>query len=270
VSTHLNHVGARGNWALESRLLDIRLVDIRLGVNRLTIASPIDQRATRGYTATRRSDGARVFRKAMRHSRRVRLLRLAIPVSILVVIAFSLLVAQFNPLRMLTALPVDFSSLVVSGTKITMQQPRIAGFTSDSRPYEVTARAAAQDVTNPDTIELQGIHGKTEMPDKAVFDMTADGGIYDSKSEMLTLRQNIVVKSSDGFEVYLSEAIVDVHSSNVVSEKPVEVRLQQGIINANRMEVVDSGDVIRFGGGVTMIMNSNSPAMHLVSSPGVP
>jgi lipopolysaccharide export system protein LptC len=171
---------------------------------------------------------------------------------------------------MLTALPVDFSSLVVSGTKITMQQPRIAGFTSDSRPYEVTARAAAQDVTNPDTIELQGIHGKTEMPDKAVFDMTADGGIYDSKSEMLTLRQNIVVKSSDGFEVYLSEAVVDVHSSNVVSEKPVEVRLQQGIINANRMEVVDSGDVIRFGGGVTMIMNSNSPAMHLVSSPGVP
>jgi lipopolysaccharide export system protein LptC len=239
-------------------------------VNRLTIASPIDQRAPNGYVMTRRGDGARAFRRALRHSRRVRLLRLAILAGIVAAIAFGLLAAQFNPLRMLTALPVDFSSLVVSGTKITMQQPRIAGFTKDSRPYELTAHAAAQDVANPDTIELQGIRGKTEMQDKSVFEMTADGGIYDSKAEVLTLRQNIVLKSSGGFEVYLSEAVVDVHSSNVVSEKPVEVRMLQGTINANRMEVVDSGDVIRFGGGVTMVMTSGSHAMHLGGKPGVP
>jgi lipopolysaccharide export system protein LptC len=235
----------------------------------LTIASPIEQRA-HGYTMTRRGDGARAFRKAIRHSRRVRILRLALPVSILAAIAFGLLAARFDPLRMLTTLPVDFSSLVVSGTKITMQQPRIAGFTSDSRPYELTAHAAAQDVVNPDMIELQGIHGKTEMPDKAVFEMTADGGVYDSKAEMLTLRQNIVFKSSGGFEVYLSEAVVDVHGSNVVSEKPVEVRMQQGTIKANRMDVVDSGKEIRFGGGVTMVMTSGSHAMHLDGKPGVP
>ena len=177
-----------------------------IGVNRLSIASPIDQRAPHGYIITRRGDGARVFRKAMRHSRRVRLMRLAIPVAVLGAIGFGLLAAQFNPLRMLAKLPVDFSSLVVSGTKITMQQPRVAGFTKDSRPYEMTARAAAQDVANPDTIELQGLHAKTEMPDKAVFEMTADVGVFDSKAEMLTLRQNIVLKSSSGFEVYLSEA----------------------------------------------------------------
>ena len=190
---------------------------------------------------SRRGDGARVFRKAMRHSRRVRILRLAIPAGVFVAIALAILAAQLNPLRMLTTLPVDFSSLVVSGTKITMQQPRIAGFTSDSRPYELTADAAAQDVTNPDLIELHGIHGKSEMPDKAVFEVTADSGLYDSKAEMVTLRQNVIVKSTSGFEVYLSEALVDVHASNMVSEKPVEVRMQQGIINANRMEVAEFG-----------------------------
>jgi lipopolysaccharide export system protein LptC len=233
------------------------------GVNRLSIASPIDQRAAHGYTMMRRGDGARVFRKAMRHSRRVRLMRLAIPAGVLAAIGFGLLSAQFDPMRMLTALPVDFSSLVVSGTKITMQQPRIAGFTKDSRPYELTARAAAQDLANPDTIELQGLHGKTEMPDKALFELTADVGVFDSKAEALTLRQNVVLKSSSGFEVYLSEALIDVHSSNVVSEKPVEVRMLQGTINANRMEVVDGGDVIRFGGGVTTVLTSGTHAMHL-------
>jgi lipopolysaccharide export system protein LptC len=171
---------------------------------------------------------------------------------------------------MLTALPVDFSGLVVSGTKITMQAPRIAGFTKDSRPYELTARAAAQDITHPDAIELQGLHGKSEMQDKSVFEMTADSGVYDSKAEVLTLRQNIVMKSTSGFEVYLSEAVVDIHSSNVVSEKPVEVRMQQGVINANRMEVVDSGEVIRFGGGVTMVTTAGGQAMRLSGKPGVP
>jgi lipopolysaccharide export system protein LptC len=238
-------------------------------VSRLTIASPIDP-TTHGYAMTRRGDGGRLFRKAMRHSRRVRALRLAIPVGILAVIGVSLLAVQFNPLRMLTALPVDFSSLVVSGTKITMQAPRITGFTNDSRPYEFTARAAAQDVANPDTIELQGLHGKSQMPDKSQFELTADTGVYDSKGEMLTLRQNIVVTSSSGFEVYLSEAVVDVHTSNVVSERPVRVRMQQGTINASRMEVLDSGDTIRFGGGVTMVMTSNSQVMHLDGKLGVP
>jgi lipopolysaccharide export system protein LptC len=234
----------------------------------LTIASSIDQ-GPHGYTMARRGDGARVFRKAMRHSRWVRVLRLMIPLAIVGAVAGGLVAAQLNPLRMLTSLPVDFSSLVVSGTKITMQAPRIAGFTKDSRPYELTARAAAQDVANPNTIELQGLHGKTEMPDKAVFEMTADGGIYDAKAELLTLRQNIVFKSTSGFEVYLSEAVVDVHSSNVVSEKPVRVRMQQGTINANRMEVLDSGDTIRFGGGVSMVMTASNSVMHLDGKSGV-
>ena len=48
-------------------------------------------------------------------------------------------------------LPVDLGKLVVSGTKITMEQPRLSGFTNDARAYEFTADAAAQDITKPDS-----------------------------------------------------------------------------------------------------------------------
>lgn len=190
-------------------------------------------------------------------------MRWAIPVGILAGVAAMVLAARLHPLQILTGVPVDFSNLVVSGTKITMQAPRIAGFTNDQRPYEVTARAAAQDIANPDTIELKGLRGKSEMQDAAVLELTADLGIYNSKTELLTLRQNIVLKSSSGFEVYLSEAVVDVHNSNVVSEKPVVVKLQQGAIKANRMEVADAGATVRFAGGVTVTMTSSSQGMHL-------
>ncbi|HLH93864.1 MAG TPA: LPS export ABC transporter periplasmic protein LptC [Xanthobacteraceae bacterium] len=238
-------------------------------MNRLTIASPIDEPA-HAYAVVQRGDDSRAFGRAIRHSRRVRFLRWAIPFSILAGGALGLLAERLGPLHMFSALPVDFSSLVVSGTKITMQAPRVAGFTADGRPYEVTGRAAAQDVTKPDTIELQGIQGKGEMPDRTIFEVTADAGTYDSKRDMLTLRQNVVIKSSSGFEVYLNEAVIDVHNSNVVSEKPVQVKLQQGTINANRMEVVNSGEEIRFGGGVSMVMTSGNQAMHLSGRLGVP
>ena len=236
----------------------------------LTVVSPINQPAARGYVVTRRGDDVRVFRRALRHSRRVRFVRLAIPLGLLAALAATVVAARLHPLQILTGVPIDFSNLVVSGTKITMQAPRIAGFTNDSRPYEVTARAAAQDITHPDVIELQGLRGKGETPDKTVVELTADTGIYDSKAELLTLRQNIVLRSSSGFDVYLSEAVVDVHSSNVVSEKPVEVRMLQGTIKANRLEVSESGETIRFGGGVSMTITSGSQGMHLNGKMGTP
>jgi lipopolysaccharide export system protein LptC len=245
-------------------------LDGSIGVDRLTTVSPIDGSGSRGFTLKRRGDGARVFRSAMRHSRRVRFLRLAIPAGLLVTVALVLLAARLDPLRMLAKLPVDFGSLVVSGTKITMQQPRLAGFTRDSRPYELTADAAAQDITKPDTIELQGIHGTGKMQDESTLELTARGGVYDTKTEMLSLRQDVVLKSSTGLQAFLSEALVDVHAGNVVSDKPVEVRMPQGIINANRLDVSDSGAVITFQSGVTMVLTpSHSPAQGN-AKPGAP
>ena len=60
-------------------------------------------------------------------------------------------VSIFNPFRMLMPkLPVDIGNLVVSGTKITMETPHVAGFSADRRPYELWAKAAIQDLTDPD------------------------------------------------------------------------------------------------------------------------
>ena len=63
------------------------------------------------------------------------------------------------------------SSVVVSGTKITMQSPHMVGFTQDRRPYEVNAKTAMQDVTNPNFIELETLKAKVEMEDKSIVTM---------------------------------------------------------------------------------------------------
>ena len=88
----------------------------------------------------------------------------------------SYLITYLNPLRMLAKLPINIDNLVVSGTKVTMEQPRLSGFTSDARAYELTADTAAQDMTKPDIVELRNIRAKVEMQDKSSMELNAATG----------------------------------------------------------------------------------------------
>ena len=217
-----------------------------------------DQVARAHWTMDREA-ADRPFLAARRHSRVVRILRIAIPATVSVVLLVLALITYLNPLRMLTKLPINLDNLVVSGTKVTMEQPRLAGFTRDARAYELTADTAAQDMTKPDMVELRNIRAKVEMQDKSKIELSAATGLYDAKAETLKLDRDILLNSSSGYQGRLSEAQVDIRKGNVSSQHPVEVRMLQGTLNANRLDIVDSGDVIRFHGGVVMDMTLNQP-----------
>jgi lipopolysaccharide export system protein LptC len=218
------------------------------------------ERDTRAFQATERGDSARRFRAAKRHSRHVRMLRIAIPVAILVAGGGIALSTWFNPLRILARLPAGIGDVVISGTKIKMENPRLSGFTRDSRRYDLTAEAAAQDLTRPGMIELQGINATVEMDDTTSMKISAAEGLFDTKSEILTLDRNIVVTSSNGYEGNLQHAVVDTHTGNVVSDKPVTVKMLDGTVNANRLEILEAGDLIRFDKGVAVKLRLDSPA----------
>jgi lipopolysaccharide export system protein LptC len=210
---------------------------------------------TRAFTATARVDGDRVFRAARRHSRRVRVLRMGIPFAVVAGLSLVLAAVWFNPLRAITRIPADIAGLVISGTKVTMQQPRLSGYTKDGQPYELNANTAAQDITKPTLVELRELRANVAMQDNGKVNISALNGLYDTKDELLTLRDNILLVSSAGYEGRLTEASVDIRKGTIVSEKPVEVKLLNGTLDANRLEVTESGDLVRFHSGVKMIMN---------------
>jgi len=181
----------------------------------------------------------------------VRWLRIGVPAAIAAALLM-VVAANYMPAVGSFRLPGDLGRLVIKGTKVTMQQPRLTGFTVDSRPYEFTAKSAEQEITRPDLMELHQIQAKIEMEDKSLVNITSDAGSYDMKTEMLTLLDNVHLVSSTGYEARLSQAAIDVHKGTVRSEKPVWVKLVNGVINAKRLDVLDSGEIIRFGGGVAM------------------
>jgi len=209
-----------------------------------------------------------MFRAAARHSRFVRFLRLAIPTTILAIVATLIVATFFNPFRLIAAFPIDPGKISLSGTKIVMELPRLNGFTTDSRPYELTARAAAQDITKPEILELSDISGRVELKDGQHVVIKSVNGVYDTKGELSKLNDHIILNSSSGYEGHLSEATVEVGSGHIVSESPVEVKLPNGVLNANRLEVKDNGAVILFGAGVEMTLTPDQPEVVAQKSTG--
>ena len=224
---------------------------------------------THGWHATGPRNLGLLLRRARRHSARVRLLRRLVPTVALVGLGGLALLTWFNPLRALPQLPaVSAGNLVVSGTKITMEAPKLTGFTRDNRAYNLTAEAAAQDFSNPAVLELSGIRAQVELQSNGKVDLTAVAGLYDTKTENLTLTQDIILISSNGYEGHLTEAKADIRKGYIVSEKPVEVFLSNGKLNANRMEVVDNGELLRFDGGIVLNLKSieTAPAASATSA----
>lgn len=198
------------------------------------------------------TDRERVFRAAARHSRFVRFCRAAIPVTLVLIVGSVAALAYFKPFRMLAKLPIDPSKLVISGTKVTMEAPRLGGFTRDGRPYDLTARAAAQDLANPGLLELADVHAHVAMQDQSTVELKAASGLYDTRDDLLTLRTDIVITSSAGYSAKLNEAAVDIKKNTIVSDKPVEVKMTSGTVNANHLEVLENGNLIHFDKGVEM------------------
>ena len=200
------------------------------------------------------------FAAAARHSRMVRALRIAVPAAVILAMMGVVAVSIFNPFRMLLPkLPVDMGNLVVSGTKVTMESPHLSGFSTDQRPYEVWAKAAIQDLADPDHLELMVPRAKVVMEDKSTVTMDARTGYYDSKQQMLDLRKDIFLQSSTGYEARFSQAYIDINKGTVTSDEHVDVKLLNGTLTSDKLRILNSGEVVRFEGNVVMNLIMDSP-----------
>jgi lipopolysaccharide export system protein LptC len=195
------------------------------------------------------------FAMAARHSRMVRALRVAVPAAVLLAMAVVVGISVFNPFRMLMPkLPVDMDNLVVSGSKITMESPHLSGYTTpDRRPYDLWAKTATQDLTDPDYVELTTLHSKVLMEDQSTTVMLdARTGVFDNKQQTLDLHKDIFLHTSSGYEARLSQAFVDMGKGTVSSDERVDVKLTNGTLSADKLRITEGGAVIRFEGNVVM------------------
>ena len=210
------------------------------------------------------------FAQAARHSRLVRILRIAVPATVVLAMASIVAVSTFlNPFSMIP-IKVDSGNLVVTGTKITMESPHMSGFTPDQRPYELWSKTATQDITDPDHVDLNELRSKVLMEDGSTVFLDARTGRFDNKQQQLDLHKDVFVRTSTGYEARLNSAFVDMNKGTVSSDEHVDVKLTNGTLTADKLRITEGGDVIRFEGNVVMHLDKISTEEAPVEQPPPP
>jgi len=228
---------------------------------------------TGGTTAERDGAGAmrparaRAHSQAQRHSARVRFFKRAIPFAsagALVVIGIA---TVFNPFRTVEGL--DLGPLSVSGSKVTMESPRLTGYRSKgARPYEVTASAATQDVRKPTIVELKDLRARIAMDETGgAARLEAAAGVFDTEKEQLQLREDVRITSDAGHDARLRSAANDFKAGTVISREPVSVRLSNGLVEAEGLEIADGGTVMVFTGRVRTTFAGTPSASEKAAGP---
>lgn len=203
--------------------------------------------------AARRDARARDYAHALRHSRRVRFLRRAIPIGAGLSVALLVAVTWFNPFARYGGL--SLGPISVSGTRVVMDAPRLRGFQDETRPYEVTADEASQDIREPHLIDLRELRARITLDDAGnTARVEAAEGRFDTQAEELILSRDVRVVSSDGYTIDLRSAEIDFRSGEVTSSEPVQVHFRDGTIAARGLRVREGGAVITFEGRVESII----------------
>ncbi|SEQ78114.1 lipopolysaccharide export system protein LptC [Faunimonas pinastri] len=189
----------------------------------------------------------RAFLSARRHSRTVRFLRRFLPVSgalALVLFAVIAKLASYN-------LP-DLSALKLSITKngIVMQDPKLTGFDKSHREYTINATQAVQALGSPNQVNLKAINGVIKLPSQGSANISAESGDFDNQKNTLKLYGNINIESTDGYDVRMHDADIDLKGGTMTSPNEVTVHYQDSQTSGDTLSVSEGGQNIRLEGGV--------------------
>jgi lipopolysaccharide export system protein LptC len=193
------------------------------------------------------------FAIALRNSRRVRFLRRFIPVSCLGVFFGPIAWGIISPFAS-TAPEVKMGSISVSGSKVTMEAPKLSGFKRDQKSYEVTAAQAIQDLKVPSVVELNKLVARMEQEKNSFARLSSDWGRMDQTADRLDLKGNVRVRTDSGYEVDMLSAVINMKSGDVTSTEPVKVRSKSATISADSVDVRDNGKLVVFQGRVHSVL----------------
>lgn len=196
------------------------------------------------------------FRRAQKHSRAVKALKLVLP---LVALGLVSLFVLFVYRASASAPVIETESAAVAAGKLVMADPKLKGFTRDGRPYSVIAERASQELSNESVIQLSAIKAQLPVEQKGWLTVQSPAGIYDRDANTLKLEGTgdggIKVTSSDNTTIYMRTALVDLDKGTIQATDSVDVKRQEGAITAENAEYSRDGKVLTFENKVRMTLD---------------
>lgn len=184
--------------------------------------------------------------KAVRHSARVRRLKVILPLGAAII---SLTFIAVSLIRTWVPDEVTLESSKVENGKIVMEKPALAGRNNQGFDYSMNAERALQDIASPNLMTLEKVLAAVPMND-IVAQVVAQEGIFDRATNRLQMTAPFDINLSNGLQAKFQSANVDLKAGTMDTDKPVAIKTKEGSINAESLRIADNGKTITFTGQV--------------------
>ena len=184
------------------------------------------------------------------YSNFVRLMRLALPLSAVVIIVFLFIRPGVEeqvivPVEEVTKAP-DLRDQKIS--KNELLNPKFESTDNKDQPYQIVAERAIQGETNKDLIMLERPVGVMTMKDGMKVTVRSETGAYRQDTERFFLEGNVSLEHGRGYMLQSEEAHIDMKKNFAWSEKDVngigpDISIAARGVHANG----DTGEIIFSG-----------------------
>ncbi|MBB3946783.1 lipopolysaccharide export system protein LptC [Rhizobium skierniewicense] len=189
---------------------------------------------------------ADTYAMALRHSGRVRKLKVILPLGAAII---SLSFIAVSLVRTWVPDEVTLESSKVENGKLVMEKPALAGRNNSGFDYSMNAERALQDIASPNLMTLEKVLAALPMND-IVAQVVAQEGLFDRATNKLQMMAPFDINLSNGLQAKFQSANVDMKAGTMETDKPVFVKTQEGSINAESLRIADNGKTITFSGQV--------------------
>jgi lipopolysaccharide export system protein LptC len=195
---------------------------------------------------------ADAYSMASRHSRRVKRLKIILP---LIAVLIGAIFVAVSVVRAFLPENLQIENATIENGKIVMQSPAISGRNKQDISYSMKAVRALQDIANPDIITLETIHAEMPVNDTLIATVEATSGVYDRGGNTLDMNAPFTITMNNGLVADFQAAALDINAGEMDSQKPIAITMNGGSIVAQSLRMTDKGRIVTFEGMVKVVVD---------------
>jgi lipopolysaccharide export system protein LptC len=193
----------------------------------------------------------RVRRQARAHTRLVHVLRWLLPTLILALLGLLGTYVVTEAMRASHVAPHE------APTQIRMISPHFVGRDTQGRAFDLTARSARRDDTDPQRILLLSPVMKLDTDAPHPKTLTADAGVFDEGTRLLRLDGHVRADDAAASTVGTQEAVVDTKAGTITGVSGVSGSGPMGQVQAGSYTADQKHGTVELHGGVHAVLNGH-------------
>ena len=168
------------------------------------------------------------------HDVLVRILKIALPVGVGVLLAY-LLLSPLSEKKEVSFL-LDKSKVATAKERLKTQSAQYRGLDGKGRPFTIDAQRAVQATSNSPVVEITGMAAQIGLEDGPAS-LRSERGRYNMEEQKVDVLGPILFEASDGYQLTTRDVVVDMNKRTLAGTNGVEGKMPLGRFTAGAMDV---------------------------------